>query len=215
MPSEPREWHEGACYHVMARGNRRGAIYRSSDDYELFLSLLKRVQRRKPFFLHSFCLMTNHFHLQFTTQDVPIWKIMQPLMNSYARIFNRKHGYHGHLFEARYVSKMIEDEIYFLEVSRYIHLNPVKATLVSEPLAYPYSSYRAYMETEDAVEHARAEAEDLEEIRAALTGATGANAPFPAAAAPAQAAPSVAGGPQAFEIRVNGHTYDVTIEKRR
>ena len=151
MPREPREWHEGACYHVMARGNRRGAIYRSSDDFELFLSLLKQVQRRKPFFLHSFCLMTNHFHLQFTTQDVPIWKIMQPLMNSYARIFNRKHGYCGHLFEARYVSKMIEDEIYFLEVSRYIHLNPVKATMVSEPLAYPYSSYRAYMETEDAV----------------------------------------------------------------
>lgn len=71
------------------------------------------------------------------------------------------------------------------------------------------------VETEDAVEHARAEAEDLEEIRAALTGATGAKAPSPAAAAPAQAAPSAAGGPQAFEIRVNGHTYDVTIEKRR
>lgn len=129
----------------MGRGNRHGAIYRAKDDYGLFLRLLKEVQNRYPFVLHAYCLMTNHFHLELTTDKEPIWKIMQPVMNHYARMFNQKYGYEGHLFDSRYTSCLIEDDRYFLEVSRYIHLNPVKAAMVREPLAYEYSSYRQYM----------------------------------------------------------------------
>ncbi len=129
----------------MGRGNRHGVIYRNRDDYGLFLRLLKEVQNRYPFVLQAYCLMTNHFHLELTTVNDPIWKIMQPVMNHYARMFNQKYGYDGHLFDSRYTSCLIEDDRYFLEVSRYIHLNPVKATMVREPLAYEYSSYRHYM----------------------------------------------------------------------
>ena len=129
----------------MGRGNRHGVIYRDRDDYGLFLRLLKEVQNRYPFVLHAYCLMTNHFHLELTTVNDPIWKIMQPVMNHYARMFNQKYGYDGHLFDSRYTSCLIEDDRYFLEVSRYIHLNPVKAAMVREPLAYEYSSYRHYM----------------------------------------------------------------------
>ena len=116
----------------MGRGNRHGVIYRDRDDYGLFLRLLKEVQNRYPFVLQAYCLMTNHFHLELTTVNDPIWKIMKPVMNHYARMFNQKYGYDGHLFDSRYTSCLIEDDRYFLEVSRYIHLNPVKATMVNK-----------------------------------------------------------------------------------
>lgn len=145
MPRKQRVWYEGACYHVMGRGNRRNAIFREEDDYRLFISILRKVREKHMFTLHSFCLMTNHFHLQMTTGTDPIWKIMQRFMNFYARTFNLKYGYEGHLFDSRYTSALIEDDRYFLEVSRYIHLNPVKAQMVKEPLSYPYSSYELYV----------------------------------------------------------------------
>ena len=144
-----RKWYEGACYHVMGRGNRHCTIYRGEEDYAIFLMLLREVQKRYPFILHAYCLMTNHFHLELTTKSDPIWKIMKPIMNHYARTFNRKYGYQGHLFDGRYESCIIEDERYFLEVSRYIHLNPVKAGMVREPLDYKYSSYRCYVDREN------------------------------------------------------------------
>ena len=145
MPRKKREWYEGACYHVMGRGNRHCVIFKNEDDYITFIRLLASVKERYPFILHACCLMTNHFHMQITTYNEPIWKIMKPIMNHYARTFNQKNGLDGHLFDSRYTSSLIEDDIYFLEVSRYIHLNPVKAQMVREPLAYEYSSYGKYM----------------------------------------------------------------------
>ena len=110
--------------------------------------------KKRLFTLHAYCLMTNHFHLELTTAKDPIWMIMKPLMNSYAKYFNQKYGFEGHLFDSRYTSGLIEDEIYFLEVSRYIHLNPVKAKMVRESQAYEYSSYQVYIrESEQNCSH--------------------------------------------------------------
>ena len=148
MGRKKRVWYEGACYHVMARGNRRGAIFKEKDDYSIFLKLLSQIKIRFPFELHAYCLMTNHFHLEITTLLDPIWIIMKPIMNHYARTFNMKYGFEGHLFDSRYNASLITDDIYFLEVSRYIHLNPVKAAMVREPLSYEYSSYRFYVTDE-------------------------------------------------------------------
>ena len=145
MSRKLREWYKGACYHLMARGNRRSALFKSDVDYRVFLMQLVQIQEKYPFDLHAYCLMTNHFHLEMTTKDAPIWKIMKPLMQNYAMWFNQKYGYEGHVFDSRYTSCLIEDELYFLEVSRYIHLNPVKAQMVREPLTYEYSSYKRYM----------------------------------------------------------------------
>ena len=136
MPRKLREWYKGACYHVMARGNRRTALFRSDEDYRVFIMQLVKIQKKYPFDLHAYCLMTNHFHLEITTGDDPIWKIMKPLMQNYAMWFNQKYGYEGHVFDSRYTSCLIENDSYFLEVNRYIHLNPVKAQMVNEPLAY-------------------------------------------------------------------------------
>ena len=75
------------------------------------------------------------------TADTELWKIMQRILHPYSMDFNHKYHFTGHLFESRYTACIIEDDRYFLEVSRYIHLNPVKALMVREPLAYEYSSY--------------------------------------------------------------------------
>jgi hypothetical protein len=80
-----------------------------------------------------------------TTKETEIWHIMKRIMGNYAKYFNQKYGFKGHLFDSRYVSCITEDPRYFLEVSRYIHLNPVRAKMVREPLDYEYSSYASYV----------------------------------------------------------------------
>ena len=130
----------------MSRGNRKEALYRDRDDYETFMKLLELASKNCFVKIHSFCLMTNHFHLLIETTTTEVWKFMGKLLTNYAAYFNRKYGYTGHLFEKRYTSCIIEDDIYFLEASRYIHLNPVKANMVRGPLDYEYSSYRIFMD---------------------------------------------------------------------
>ena len=130
---------------MMSRGNRRVALFQEKNDYEYFLRLTETVMEKHPYVIHAYCLMTNHFHLLIETKEDPLWIIMHKILGNYARYFNNKYHYNGHLFENRYTSRLIEDEHYFIEVSRYIHLNPVKAAIVRDPLAYPYSSYRNYI----------------------------------------------------------------------
>lgn len=127
----------------MGRGNHRQNIYGDKTDYQYFLGLLSDVQKRMPFELHSYCLMSNHFHLLLETKDKEIWHIMKRLMQLYTEYYNKKYGVMGHLFQGRYRSCLIEDDTYFLQTSRYIHLNPVKARMVFHPEDYEWSSYRA------------------------------------------------------------------------
>ena len=111
----------------MSRGNRRLAIFRERSDYHEFLECLAMTKETCVFTIHALCLMTNHFHMCIETEDVEIWKIMHRLLLTYAANYNIKYKVTGHLFENRYIGQLIEDDRYFLEVSRYIHLNPVKA----------------------------------------------------------------------------------------
>lgn len=128
----------------MARGVRSSPLYQCEEDYEVFFLILRKTMEKYPFIIHSYCLMTTHFHMLITTLQIEIWIVMGYLMQNYAMYFNRKYGTKGHVFDSRYVSRLIEDERYFLEVSRYIHLNPVRAFMVQNPLDYPYSSYRSF-----------------------------------------------------------------------
>ena len=144
MPRKSREWYPGAIYHVMSRGNRKLSLYQDDEDYLAFLHSIKRTAKLYPFTVHSICLMTNHFHMIIETKDQELWKIMQRILHPYAMNFNRKYNFTGHLFEKRYRAKIIEDDGYLLEVSRYIHLNPVKAQMVQTPIEYGYSSYAKY-----------------------------------------------------------------------
>lgn len=133
----------------MSRGNRRLKLYKDDDDFISFLECVCRTKELYPFKIHFMCLMTNHFHMAIETEDKELWKIMQRILHPYAMNFNRKYNYSGHLFENRYTAQIIENERYFLEVSRYIHLNPVKAQMVREPLEYEYSSYGKFVQAEN------------------------------------------------------------------
>ncbi len=145
MPRKKRIWYPGATYHVMSRGNHRSIIFKEQKDYYEFLEYLAATKKIFSFCVHSLCLMTNHFHMVIETKDHPLSNIMHKLLLSYASNFNNKYSLTGHLFENRYTAKLIEDERYFLEVSRYIHLNPVKAQIVRDSLAYSYSSYGQFV----------------------------------------------------------------------
>ena len=132
----------------MSRGNRRTSIFKDESDYLEFLKYIEETRKLFGFKLHSLCLMTNHFHIALETGDIELWKIMHKLLLLYAANYNIKYKLTGHLFENRYIACLIEDERYFLEVSRYIHLNPVKAQMVRTPLDYEYSSYGLFVDGE-------------------------------------------------------------------
>lgn len=148
MSRKKRVWYPGAIYHVMSRANRRTVLFQDNSDYMRFLECVSLSKKQYGFRIHSMCLMTNHFHIAIGTDQVELWKIMQKMLHPYSMDYNHKYHFTGHVFESRYTACLIEDERYFLEVSRYIHLNPVKAKMVREPLDYEYSSYGKFVDGE-------------------------------------------------------------------
>ena len=150
MGRRKRIWYPGAIYHVMSRGNRRDVLFKESEDYLTFLEYLAIAKEAMPFTLHACCLMTNHFHLSLETGEVSLSKIMRKVLHPYSMYFNDKYKYTGHVFEKRFTDCLIKNDRYFLEVSRYIHLNPVKAMMVRGPLDYEYSSYGLFVPWESA-----------------------------------------------------------------
>lgn len=99
--------------------------------------------------MYSYCLMPNHVHLQIETGDINISHIMKKINMSYAIYFNKKYDIVGHLFQDRYRAELIETEPYHLEISRYIHLNPVRANIVKRPDLFRWSSYKVYVDEQE------------------------------------------------------------------
>ncbi|WP_216831529.1 REP-associated tyrosine transposase [Alkalihalobacterium elongatum] len=145
MARKPRIWFPGATYHITSRGNRRADIFYDLNDRYMYLSLLEKTRIQYPFHLHAYCLMTNHIHLLLETKDTPTKDIIKKLHSLYAMYFNKRHDTSGHLFQGRYHAEIIHDDTYFLEASKYIHLNPVEANMVERPESYRWSSYPAYI----------------------------------------------------------------------
>ena len=145
MAKKKRIWYPGAVYHITNRGNRRADIFKDEEDYQVYLIILQQTMDKYPYILYSYCLMTNHIHMQIETKDVEIWHIMRYINLLYTKYFNNKYNFIGHLFQGRYKSEIIENDTYNLETSRYIHLNPVKANMVNTPIEYKWSSYDIYM----------------------------------------------------------------------
>jgi len=132
-------------YHVVCRGNRRDPLFRNVTDFEAFLHILQQLYETYPFEMASYCLMTNHFHLQICSKETPLSKLMSLVNKRYANYYNTKYRITGHVFEKRFYDKLIDDKEGMLEVSRYIHLNPLAAKMVTQPEHYPWSSYRFYI----------------------------------------------------------------------
>lgn len=139
------DWYPGSIHHITCRGNRRSDLFKVEEDYIIFLAIIKEVKDKLPFNLYSYCLMTNHVHLQVKTLDDSISQIMKKINQTYAQYFNKTYNYIGHLFQDRYHSEIIENDEQLLSTSRYIHLNPVRAKMVKSPEEYPWSSYKIYI----------------------------------------------------------------------
>ncbi len=131
-------------YHITCRGTRRAALFYSNEDRQAFLLFLEIAMKRYPFKLHAFCLMTNHVHLQIETISHPISKIMQFINWNYRNFFNKKNGHSGHVFDKRYSAVLVDSWRYVVDLSKYIHLNPLKAGLVKKLEDYIWSSYPIY-----------------------------------------------------------------------
>lgn len=139
---QPRIEVPGAYYHVGSKGNRGCQIY--ADDYErrVFLQLLGLASSRFDWTCHTYCLMTNHYHLLIRLELDGLSAGMQILNSWFARFANRRHGWDGHLFRNRFWSELIEDDRHLLETARYIVLNPVRAGICKSPEEWRWSSYR-------------------------------------------------------------------------
>ena len=118
------------------------------DDHDRreFLDLLAAQVARSRWELISFVLMTNPFHLRVRTPWPNLAAGMQRFLSAYARRLAVRHRRPGHVFQGRYKAELIEDESYYWTVSRYIHLNPVRAHLVARPEDWPWSSFPGYLD---------------------------------------------------------------------
>jgi putative transposase len=142
MARLPRLTVPGYPHHIIQRGNNRQPIFAANADYETLLSILEEHAAKAGVAIHSYVLMTNHFHLlatPSTAEGIP--QMMQSVGRRYVRYFNQRQARTGTLWEGRYKSTLIQAERHLLACMAYIDLNPVRAALVAEPGDYPWSSY--------------------------------------------------------------------------
>jgi REP-associated tyrosine transposase len=148
MPRGPRLDEFGALHHVMARGIERRPIFLCDRDREDLVDRLERNISACAARAYAWALMPNHFHLLIQTGPVSLSSLMRRVLTGFVVSFNRRHDRVGHLFQNRFKSILVEHEPYLLELVRYIHLNPVRAHLVSDIDAldrYPWTGHSALM----------------------------------------------------------------------
>jgi putative transposase len=131
----------GALYHVTARGDRREDIYHLDSDRQAWLILLGQVCKRFNWTCHSWCQMTNHYHIIIETPEANLSQGMRQLNGVYTQAINRKYHRVGHVFQGRYKAILVEKDSYLLELARYVVLIPVRAGMVKDAGEWPWSSY--------------------------------------------------------------------------
>jgi putative transposase len=140
----------GHYYHVYNRGCNRQPIFANAGNYLFLLRRAKSYLTDAPLSVIAYCLMPNHYHfLLRPEQDDALSPFIQRLFNSYTQAFNKQQGRSGTLFEGRAQSIPVDTEQYVIHLCRYIHLNPVKAGLVSHPADWPYSNYQEWVGRRD------------------------------------------------------------------
>lgn len=141
-----RNFYQGGYYHIYNRGNNKQNVFLEEDDYLFYLKKLRKSKNKYNIGVLCYCLMPNHIHLILSQNtEVPISKFMLSLHTSYSLYFNRKYDKVGHLFQGRFGQKIIDKDEYLLQVSSYVHLNPIKDGLVERLDSYQWSSYPDYI----------------------------------------------------------------------
>jgi len=143
MPRLHRCFLPNVPLHIIQRGNNRQPCFFTERDYIVYLEKLREYSLQNSIAIHSFVLMTNHVHLVLTPQspEAPS-RLLQTLGRWYVRYINATYRRTGTLWEGRFKASLVDSATYFLTLSRYVELNPVRASIVEHPAKYPWSSYR-------------------------------------------------------------------------
>jgi len=132
MPRKARIDAPGALHHIIFRGIERRKIFRDNKDRDDFLDRLGNVLSDSGTPCYAWALIPNHVHLLLKKGDTPLSTVMQRILTGHAAYFNRRHQRHGKLFQNRYKSILCQEDAYLLELVRYIHLNPLRAKVVTD-----------------------------------------------------------------------------------
>ncbi len=143
MPRRPRVDLAG-YHHIVNRGVEKREVFSEDEDYETFLEILCEACAKFNVILHSYCLMTNHYHLLIETQQENLSKVMRAINAQYAAYFNRKYKRVGHLWQGRFKSWFVTDEAYLYTLVKYIEFNPLKVKIVKTLYEYPYCSFQMF-----------------------------------------------------------------------
>ncbi len=135
-----------ALYHVTVRGNAQQPIFKDDFDCDLFLDVVCTAYRRFGFIIHAFVLMKNHYHLLMETPAPNLSRVLRHINGVYTQAFNRRHKMVGHVLQGRFKAFVVEREAYYLELVRYIHLNPVRARAVPHADEFRYSGHVALID---------------------------------------------------------------------
>ena len=142
MPRKPRLFVSGATYHVYCRVARGEFVFDDPDEAEEFVEAVRQIRDLDNWSVLAWCLMGNHYHLVIKTGSVPLWRSMLRLQARVARGFNRRRRYLGRLWQSRYRARIVDSQDYFRQVVAYVHLNPVAAGVVGDPVDFPNSGHR-------------------------------------------------------------------------
>ena len=145
MPRVARKKSDEAFYHVMSRSISEIALFESDDDKNYYLSLLKKYKDKYHCSIYAYCVMGNHVHLYINPKGFDISKFMHCLNTAYVAYYNKRYGRHGHLFQGRFLSKIVSNDTYNLTLSAYIHNNTKDIPeYAGREEQYRYSSYGIY-----------------------------------------------------------------------
>jgi putative transposase len=144
MPRHARRRSKTGVYHVIVRGANKQEIFHDDHDRIKYLDILRKYKSESGFRMYAWCLMGNHVHLLMKEESESISLVMKRVGVSYAHYYNSKYSTTGHLFQDRFKSENVENRMYFLTVTRYIHQNPIKAGIVWSPHEWKWSSCLGY-----------------------------------------------------------------------
>jgi REP element-mobilizing transposase RayT len=144
MPRRARKKSESGIYHAILRGINKQTIFEDEEDYNKFKQVLQDCKRISGYYLFAYCLMGNHVHLLIKEEKEDLNIIFKRIGSRYVYWYNNKYQRTGHLFQDRYKSEPVDNDLYFLSVLRYILQNPVKAGLCDDPASFQWSNYSAY-----------------------------------------------------------------------
>lgn len=151
MPRKPRIEIPG-YYHIINRGVEQRVVFKEEADYEYFIELLCFHSKNYTIIVHSYCLMSNHYHLLIGIEKENLSKFMRQLNSDYAVYFNKKYKRTGHLWQGRFKSWYVTDDAYLYTLILHIEQNPLKAHMVKTVEEYPYSSAHHFLDKESTNE---------------------------------------------------------------